>query len=221
MTRKALMTGFDFDDADMVANRLEELTDAQRLRLKAKEHDRLSTWWSIYTILGAITATLIVVVLWQGGNVRDWSIIAALLIPMFVGLAMLRAGSMWLEQRAIRRGRVRSVTGKASVRVQEYVMTLTVGRKMFHLSPSQAKLINDGQHYTVHYLPFYDTILSIAPDGEATPDGDYSVDVLDPMDLADHAARRLRLTDDGELQPADGEAACVERQRPVERMDRR
>lgn len=199
MGRKALMTAFEFDEHDLAANRLGQLTDAQRDALRSTQGERGAVWWGIYLTLGAFAATLCGVLLLKGASTQEWLLLLSIVIPTALLISLLHFGRGRIERHELHQGQITSLTGTATTHVEINQMVLRVGNKSFGVSPGQAKAIEDGQSYTVYYLRRSNVIVAIEPVGESNGVVEAETLVIDPTQVESRVLGRL--TEDGELVP--------------------
>lgn len=201
MGRKTLMTAFEFDEQDLAANRLGQITNAQRDALRSTQQERGAVWWGIYLTVAALAATLCGVLLLKGASTQEWLFLFSIIVPVVILVSLLRLMLGQIEQRELQRGQISSLTGTATTLVDMNRMILKVGNKTFEVSYEQAKAIQEGQSYTVYYLRRSNLIVAIESVDEIDRLDEAETLVIDPTQVESRVLGRL--TEDGELVPDD------------------
>jgi membrane protein implicated in regulation of membrane protease activity len=197
MGRKALMMAFEFDEQDLAANRLGQITDAQRDALRSTQQERGAIWWGIYLTVAALAVTLCGVLLLKGASTQEWLFLFSIIVPVVILVSLLRLMLGRIERRELQRGQISSITGTATTHFEINQMILKVGNKSFEVSPGQSKAVQEGQTYTVYYLRRSNLIVAIEPVDESDGVEEAETLLIDPTQVESRVLGRL--TEDGEL----------------------
>lgn len=180
MQKQNLQDYFDFDEADLAANRLGEFSDRQKRNLrKGKKDSKKSSILvgAILFVVGFLLSFLLIGLPLLQGAALDWvdlgNILASIGIPLLflvIGASSLYNG---LKSSAdISEHRVASVHGHVEIveveratynhpRRQRILYEIRVGGKEFNAYPDLPSLLIQGRDYTVYFDRADDTILSL------------------------------------------------------------
>ncbi len=170
MTDTELMRYFDFDNADLEANRNGQLSEKQRARLQGERRRFTNSARVLGVIIGAGSLAILGLIVALG--LLDQSLFLEIVIPLMciapLGFAAyLMSGKYEIAPFAVKRleGPVHlRPSAKASplgTGARRYA--LTVDGHSFTVKPELQRVIRDGERYRVYYASDWDDILSLEP----------------------------------------------------------
>jgi hypothetical protein len=170
MTETELMHYFDFDNADLQANRNGQLSDRQRVKLEGERRSFRNAARVSGLVIAAGSLVLLAVII--GLGMIDRSPFLEIVIPLLfvapIGFAAyLIAGRYQGAPFAVKRleGPVHlrpSATGsRIGTGARRYA--LLVDEHTFSVSPELQRVIRDGERYRVYYASDWEDILSMEP----------------------------------------------------------
>jgi len=178
--QQALYNFFEFDEADLSANRRGEFSEKQKRDLQAASKSSRKTSILLgpaLMMIGLAILFLLVGPPWLQDAGMDWVDLVNMATPLLVALAFMGVGvSVWyggLKTRAgVAKHRVKSVTGPADIakagtatyrypRRERILYELRVGGREFHAYPGLPDAIVVGEVYAVYFDDADDEILSL------------------------------------------------------------
>jgi len=155
-TTNQLKQALSFDEDDIRANRVGELSDGQKRRLSNQTRARAGCFGIVFLIVLVISGVLMLT-----GQIAPGM---GVTIPVvLLGLAM--AGWLYREHRAVQGGMVASISGQAELSgVGDDEYRVTIGGTTFRVLEREHDAFEEnegGTSYTVYYLPGSKTIVSV------------------------------------------------------------
>lgn len=145
---------FSFDDDDLMQNRAGNLSEKQRQYLAEQNRFRSGCFAALIVVVAVAACVLAL-----AGEIA-WQV-------MLFGVATLTlmlAGFIFWNQQALRSARVARVSGIAEpIYIGDDEYGMRIGDKRFRVLEKQHDAFNEGDKYTVYYLPGNNKIVSVEP----------------------------------------------------------
>ena len=163
MNDRRLKTYFNFEEADLLANRNGRLSEKQKKRLMAdarlEQKSARESAMIVFTVGAAGMATGLLIVV-NAPTLAGQIIVGLLLCVVWPGVWGWKAWTA-LQSAPAMEGQVRAARGRARVvRVEDEFM-LEVGERRFDLEKNPGGLIAEGEEVVVFYLERTEEILSV------------------------------------------------------------
>ncbi len=169
MSTPHLMDYFDFNQADLQANRHGQLSDAQITRLKAEQ--KSFSRWSLFMGLALIIGSLVFIALFfawrlfRPDNLASLCGMSGCLVPIGMGMFLVVIGfrqSKLTLNKAVGPIKITREEHYDSDRAYTELHTiLHVGQATFRVEPELANALMQGELMTVYYIAEGDKIMSL------------------------------------------------------------
>ncbi len=156
---------FEFDAADLAANRAGQLSAPQQERVTQlyRQYRRMALEVPVGIIV-AIPIIYVISSLFVGWNLESFIGGVELALPALLVIGGLAAIAVIRMLRNLKQGRIFNIQGQPTLQVEMVgdvprVYHMQISRKKFHLPPEQGKLLNPDQDYRVYYLAFLTNVI--------------------------------------------------------------
>ncbi len=156
-TQSRAMEMFHFNEEDLAMNRTGRLSDRQKRRFKANRDVGVVVW----VLVGAVwTARLLAPSGTISGRVDGWTVAG-----LDLAWALVAAALFWIGTRVFQHGTVDSVTGTVTFQLGGRIASMDVADMRFRFIGWYRSVFVPGVVYTIYYVRFDKTIVSVEEQG--------------------------------------------------------